>query len=106
VLAAGIFIYQDEVMYYYYGASSSHKRNLMAPYLLQWKAIENAKNLGCTLYDFLGIAGPDETNSSLAGVTDFKLKLTPDIRGVSQSYIYIHKVWKYRLIQFLKYVKK
>jgi len=106
VIAAGIFISHHKVMYYYYGASSSKKRNLMAPYLLQWKAIEKAKKLGCILYDFLGIAGPDEKNSPLIGVTDFKLKLTADKCEVSQSYIYIYKVWKYRLIQFLKHFKK
>ena len=106
VLAACIFIYHGELMYYYYGASSSHKRNLMAPYLLQWNAAQKAKELGSVLYDFLGIAWPGETHSPLAGVTDFKLKLTPDIRQVSLSYLFIHKVWKYRAIQLLKYFKK
>ena len=42
LIAAGIFVVEDDVMTYYYGASSSHKRNLMAPYLLQWTAIEHA----------------------------------------------------------------
>ena len=43
VIAAGIFVCSWDTMIYYYGASSSHKRNLMAPYLLQWTAIEHAK---------------------------------------------------------------
>ncbi len=106
LIAAGIFIQDKETMYYYYGASSSQKRNLMAPYLLQWSVIQHAKALGCSLYDFLGIASPDDTDSSLAGVTDFKLKLTPDTRKVSESFLYIHKKWKYTVIQFLKNVRK
>lgn len=106
VIAAGIFIQNRESMYYYYGASSSQKRNLMAPYLLQWSAILKAKNIWCRLYDFLGIAAPDEKNSPLAWVSDFKLKLTSDTRSVSQSFLYIHKKWKYRAIFFLRSMKK
>lgn len=106
VIAAGIFVQYRDMMYYYYGASSSQKRNLMAPYLLQWNAVKHAKELWCTLYDFLGIAAPDEKDSPLIGVTDFKLKLTADIRKVSESFLYIHKPFRYKLIAFLKYLKK
>jgi lipid II:glycine glycyltransferase (peptidoglycan interpeptide bridge formation enzyme) len=76
VIAAGIFITSEDTMIYYYGASGSEYRSLMAPYLLQWRVIEHAKKRKLKLYDFLGVAGPDETNSSLAGVTDFKMKLS------------------------------
>lgn len=106
VIAAGIFVRQENVMTYYYGASSSKKRNLMAPYLLQWTAIEDAKKDGCKVYDFLWVAGDDEKNSSLAGVTDFKMKLSPQKTYVSWACIFIHKKWKYRFIQFLKKIKK
>lgn len=106
VLAAGIFVRDEDVMIYYYGASSNHKRNLMAPYLLQWHVIESAKNAWCTLYDFLGVAGDNEQKSSLAGVTDFKMKLAPKKYFVSQSTLFIHKKWMYTLIQILKKIKK
>lgn len=43
ILAAGIFVLTDDIAYYYYGASGNSKRNLMAPYALQWEAIEYAK---------------------------------------------------------------
>ena len=93
-------------MIYYYGASSSEHRNLMAPYLLQWSAISHAKKRGLQLYDFLGIASPEEKNSSLAGVTDFKLKLTPDSRKVSESFLWVNRKWKYRVIQILRHIRK
>lgn len=106
-IAWGIFIFpKNEVALYYYGASSNEARNLMAPYLVQWTAIKEAKKQNCTLYDFLGVAGEWETNSPLAGVTDFKLKFTSDRRLVSESYLRVHKKWKYRLIQLLKKLKK
>lgn len=106
-IAAWIFVYFWEVATYYYWASSSDKayRNLMSPYLLQWIAIKEAKSRWCKLYDFLWIASANEENSSLAWVTDFKLKLTPDSREVSHSEIYINNKIKYNLIILLKKIR-
>ena len=68
---------------YYYGASSDEYRNVMAPYLVQWTAIQEAKKRGCETYDFLGVAPPfdgaqdlrdDVVDHPWAGVTSFKKK--------------------------------
>lgn len=106
IIAAGIFVVERDVMTYYYGASSSNKRNLMAPYLLQWTAIEHAIKRGCKVYDFLGVAGDEETGSSLAGVTDFKMKLSPKKTLVSLSNIFVNKKIKYQVITFMRKLKK
>lgn len=37
---------------YLYGASATENRNYMATYALQWRAMELAKEKGCTEYDF------------------------------------------------------
>jgi lipid II:glycine glycyltransferase (peptidoglycan interpeptide bridge formation enzyme) len=79
---------------------------LMSPYLLQWTAILLWKENKSKFYDFLGIATPWDKKSSLAGVTDFKLKFTQDIRKVSEAYIWVNRNWKYCLIKFLKKLKK
>ncbi|MCP4523054.1 MAG: peptidoglycan bridge formation glycyltransferase FemA/FemB family protein [Candidatus Gracilibacteria bacterium] len=107
-IAGGIFIFTKEEAIYYYGASTSDKkyRNLMAPYGVQFLAIQVAKKRGAKIYDFLGIAGPDETESELSGVTDFKLKLTKDTRKVSQSFIWINKRFHYTILVFIKKIKK
>lgn len=107
-IAWWIFLFDKEVSIYYYWASTSDKkyRNLMAPYLLQWEAIKIAKDIWSKIYDFLWVASPWEKNSSLSWVTDFKLKLTKDIRQVSDSYIFINKKIKYGLIKFLRVLKK
>jgi len=106
LIAAGIFVVEDGVMTYYYGASSNHKRNIMAPYLLQWTAIEHAMKRWCKIYDFLWVAGDYEKNSSLAWVTDFKMKLSPKKYLVSDSYLYVNKKIKYMFIGFVKKFKK
>ncbi len=105
-IASGIFIFKDEVSFYYYGASTSNFRNLMAPYLLQWTAIQEAKKRGSKIYDFLGIASPWEKNSPLAGVTEFKTKLSQDTRKVSESFIFVKNKVMYFLIMGIRKIKR
>jgi lipid II:glycine glycyltransferase (peptidoglycan interpeptide bridge formation enzyme) len=74
IVAGGIFVYLDEWGIYYYGASDYQCRNIMAPYLVQWEAIKEAKKRGCRHYDFLGIAPENQPKHPWAGVTEFKKK--------------------------------
>lgn len=107
VIATGIFVFCKKTALYYYGASSSDnaKRKYMASYLLQWKAIEEARRRGCEVFDFLGIADPKDIRSPLAGVTDFKLKLTDDIREWPEAQTLVLKRVSYCLLLAKKYVK-
>ena len=102
ILAGAICIGAGDVCYYYYGASSNNKRNLMSPYLLQWTAITDAKNENYKYYDFLGIANDDDKHSSLRWVTDFKMKLAPNKMQVSSAYLFIASAWKYYFVILLK----
>ncbi len=57
---------------YLYGASSSHKRNLMASYALQWEAITRAIGRGDHSYDFFGIPPTDDPAHPMHGLYRFK----------------------------------
>lgn len=47
--------------FYFYGASTDQHREAMAPYLLQWMAIQWARAQGCTVYDLWGVPDYDES---------------------------------------------
>lgn len=58
---AGLMAFaQGNRAWYLYGASSDQRREVMAPYLLQWEAIRWARARGCTEYDLWGIPDADE----------------------------------------------
>jgi lipid II:glycine glycyltransferase (peptidoglycan interpeptide bridge formation enzyme) len=80
---------------YFYGASSNKHRNLMAPYLLQWHAIKEAKKRGFKYYDFLGIADPQKPKDPLKGVTQFKTKFGGEHIKWKQSKVIVHKPLHY-----------
>jgi lipid II:glycine glycyltransferase (peptidoglycan interpeptide bridge formation enzyme) len=80
-LAAIMIFSHGERAWYFYGASTGIKRNLMPNYLLQWEAMKWAKAKGCVSYDLWGV--PDyplddleaqftERNDGLWGVYRFK----------------------------------
>ncbi len=69
-LASGLMIDFGNTRTYLFGGTSEEHRNVMAPYLMHWQAIQDAKNDGLKQYDFWGI----ETASGAApGFVRFKL---------------------------------
>ncbi|WP_455382550.1 lipid II:glycine glycyltransferase FemX [Salinispira pacifica] len=57
---------------YLYGASSNEKRNLMPAYLLQWRAMQDARGAGCSEYDLFGIPPSEDPSHPMAGLYRFK----------------------------------
>ncbi|WP_336828934.1 lipid II:glycine glycyltransferase FemX [Sphingobacterium multivorum] len=57
---------------YLYGASASENRNYMATYALQWRAMQLAKEKGCTEYDFFGVSPQADPSHPLYGLYRFK----------------------------------
>jgi lipid II:glycine glycyltransferase (peptidoglycan interpeptide bridge formation enzyme) len=74
-LAGIVTLFRGSEAVYLYGASANHKRNLMAPNALQWRAMRDAKAAGCGVYDLFGISptSPDEDPTHpMAGLYRFK----------------------------------
>ncbi len=67
IVSASIIVFFGEVAAYLHSASDYNFRHLMAPHLLQWEVIKEAKELGFKYYDFWGI---DE--KKMPGVARFK----------------------------------
>jgi lipid II:glycine glycyltransferase (peptidoglycan interpeptide bridge formation enzyme) len=71
-LGAVIVLFRGREAVYLYGASSNIKRNLMAPYALQWQAMKDAKAAGCTEYDLFGIPPGKDPSHPMTGLYQFK----------------------------------
>ena len=91
-LAAMFLVLSSHRATYLYGASSAEKRNYMATYALQWKAIQTAKANGCTEYDMFGIAPNAEPSHPMYGLYKFK-------QGFGGNIFHQLGCWDYPLIQ-------
>ena len=67
VIVCNIVMFFEKQAIYLHGASDYSFRNVMAPFLLQWKQILEARKRKCEIYDFRGI---DE--KKWPGITRFK----------------------------------
>lgn len=103
-IAANIVSFFGNTTSYLHGASSNEYRNVMAPYLLQWQAILDAKKMGFQYYDFWGIAPNDDPKHSWAGVTRFKKGFGGEQLDFPGTYdLVVSKVWYkiYKVVRFL-----
>lgn len=102
VIGGVIVIFYKDTATYYYGASSYEHRNLMAPYLLQWEAICEAKRRGMKIYDFLGIATPHAKNHPWAGVTEFKKKFGGKEITYPPAFDVVYRPFLYRAMRLVQ----
>ncbi len=80
-LASIMVITHKNTATYLHGSSSNNFRNLMAPYLVQWEAILEAKSQNLDYYDFWGI---DE--KKWPGVTRFKMGFGGEVAEFQPTY--------------------
>lgn len=72
-LAINLIIWQAQTAVFNHGGSTQSRKEVMAPFLLQWASIKRAKERGMKVYDFRGIAPEGVPHHKLSGVTRFKL---------------------------------
>ncbi len=102
-LAANLLVFHAGTAYYLHGGSSSEGRHLMAPYLLQWESIREAKRRGCTLYNFGGVNTKGD-RGAWAGITRFKQGFAPQTEAILFPGTYDIAIvsWRYLLYSFLR----
>jgi len=109
-ILAGIMLFAFAgTCYYFYGASSSRRRDLMPTYALQWAGIRWARDIGCRYYDLWGI--PDEVGQEpeaymsaevparkgLWGVWRFKRGFGGQVVRYVGAWDYVYKPLAYRM---------
>jgi len=99
VIAGNIMAFFGKYCYYLHGASDYDYRDKMAPYLLQWRMIKDAKEQGCRWYDFWGA---DE--NKWPGVTRFKVGFAPQttLTEYVGAYDLIYNKFLYRLYHYFR----
>lgn len=105
-LAAAIIIFYGKEALYLYGGSSDDHKNLMAPYLLHWKIMLDAKKRGIERYNFLGIAPTEDQNHPWAGVTRFKKQFGGEQLDIAGSYDMIFKSIEYRAFKMAEQIRR
>jgi peptidoglycan pentaglycine glycine transferase (the first glycine) len=112
IIVANLVVFYVNTAIYLHGASSNEHRNVMAPYLLQWQAIQDAKERGCTRYDFGGVKTGIRNQESVirndwSGITNFKLGFSSNTEPVvfPGSYDIIINPRKYAVYRGLQKAK-
>jgi len=116
IITANIVLSFGDMAVYLHGASSNENRNLMAPYLLQWRQIMDAKKAGCKKYDFWGIAPESKVKSqklkvnskfqnSWSGITRFKKGFGGHEKNYIGAYDLIFSDIGYPIYKLIKSIK-
>jgi lipid II:glycine glycyltransferase (peptidoglycan interpeptide bridge formation enzyme) len=106
ILAAAIIGFCDHRATYLFGGSSNERRNLMAPYLLHWQIIREAKARGFSEYDFFGIAPCDNPNHPWAGVTRFKKQFGGQEVHLAGSWDLVFRPAEYQLFKIAEKIRR
>ncbi len=73
-IAAAVVVMFGRTATYFFGGSLGQHPHLMAPYLLHFEIMRHAKAMGCTCYDFWGIAPLGTSNHPWQDISVFKRK--------------------------------
>ncbi len=105
-IAANIMVDFAGVRTYLHGASSYHHRAFMAPQLLHWELIKDAKEKGLTLYDWWGVAPEDQPNHPWAGISRFKRSFPGHEISYPGTYDLVQKPLWYKLYQLVRKLRR
>ncbi|PIS05164.1 MAG: hypothetical protein COT81_02375 [Candidatus Buchananbacteria bacterium CG10_big_fil_rev_8_21_14_0_10_42_9] len=105
IIAANLVAFFYDWFIYFYGASDEKFKRVMAPHLLQWEQVLEAKARGKKYYDFWGVS---KFKKSWLGITRFKQGFAPEIEFTSYPGVYdlpVNQI-KYRTYSLMKKISK
>ncbi len=97
VAAAVIGFYGGAASYLYGGSSRRHKE-VMAPYLMHYQIIKDAKSRGCKTYDLIGRDQP-EKSGKWSGVTKFKEQFGGEAVEIAGSFDLVNQKTAYNIFK-------
>lgn len=97
-LSSAIIGFCGGIASYLYGGSSREHKEVMAPYLMHWQVMRDAKGRGCREYDLIGRSAPDKEDK-WSGVTRFKEQFGGKAVEVLGSYDYVNKPTWYQIFK-------
>lgn len=103
LLTSALIIDFGKTRTYLFGGSSEENKNLMAPYLLHFKAMLDAKALGLTGYDFWGI---ETSSGETPGFVKFKMGFGGNSVEYAGAYDLINNFWLYKLYNGLRFLNR
>jgi len=104
-LAANIMIDSAGTRTYLHGASSNEHRNLMAPYLLHWRLMQDAHRAGLRWYDWWGVAPATAgEHHPWSGITRFKLGFGGSRVSYPGTFDLVLQPTKYHLYHTLRHI--
>ncbi len=99
VVSGTLMIINGATACYLYGASDNGFRNIMPNYLIQWKMIQDAYEMGCTMYDFRGISGDLSPDNPLHGLYRFKKGFTGEFVEYIGEFDYVLSPIRYEIFE-------
>ncbi len=106
ILASGLLLFSGDTVTYLHGASSNEQRALMPVYLLHWRAMQMAKELGYKHYDWGGVALTGQKQKTWQGITRFKLGWGGTIIEYAGAYDFVYERWRYGTYKTLNKMRK
>jgi len=101
ILATALVLFWGKTAVYLYGGSTREEHQVMAPYLLHWQIMKEAKSNGFFFYDFWGI---DE--KKWPGLTRFKLGFGGQRKKYPPAFDLIFNKFWYFLYKFGRKIKR
>ncbi len=107
IVAANLMVDHAGTRTYLHGASGETHRNVMAPFLLHWELIKDAKRKGIEAYDWWGVApeGADESHP-WNGITRFKLGFGGNRVDSPGTFDFVARPVEYMIYKILRTIRR